>query len=92
MTADRYVAAFSLPAKIVLTGGTTVVGIAIHVVGGARLRRPDLDRWLKKNNPAIESPAVAESVRQTSLRLQFMSVRLNIAVVAIISGGTGYPV
>jgi len=46
-----------------VAGGTTVVGIALHLLGGARLPRPDLDRWLKKNEPAIESPRIAESVR-----------------------------
>ena len=46
-----------------LTGAATVFGIVLHLLGGAQLPKADLNRWLKKNQPAIESPSVAESVR-----------------------------
>jgi hypothetical protein len=49
--------------RLVVTGGTTVMGIALHLVRGARFPRPDLRGWLKENQPAIESSKVAESVR-----------------------------
>lgn len=52
-----------LGVTLMVAGGTTVMGIALHLVGGARFPRPDLHRWLKENQPALESPKVAESVR-----------------------------
>jgi hypothetical protein len=37
--------------------------IALHVAGGCGLPKPDLQAWLKQNQPAIASPRLAQALR-----------------------------
>jgi hypothetical protein len=53
----------ALRTTLMVTGAVTALGIVLHLVSGARLPKPDLNRWLKENKPAIESPLIAEPVR-----------------------------
>jgi hypothetical protein len=62
-TPNAHGIAEALGITLMATGAATVFGIALHLLGGTRLPKPDLHRWLKQNQPAIESPTLAESVR-----------------------------
>ena len=63
-TPNAHGIAEALGITLMVTAAATVFGIALHLLGGARLPKPDLNRWLKQNQPAIESPSLAESVRE----------------------------
>jgi hypothetical protein len=47
-----------------LAGGGGAVSAAVFLLGGARLQRPDLERWERGDGPAWDSPPVAERLRR----------------------------
>ncbi len=48
---------------LMIAGAVTFLGIGLHLLGGARLPRPDIDRWLNEDEPALPSPLIAEPLR-----------------------------
>jgi hypothetical protein len=48
---------------LMITATLTAAGIALYLIGGAGLPRPDLDAWIVQNRPAIGSPMLAEVLR-----------------------------
>jgi hypothetical protein len=53
-----------------LAGGGAAVSAAVFLLGGARLQRPDLERWERGDGPAWDSPPVAERLRREATPLQ----------------------
>jgi len=41
-----------------------IAAVLVFAAGGTRLRRPDLERWQEKGEPAWESPALFAAVRR----------------------------
>ena len=49
---------------LAITMASVLAGVALFLLGGAPLPRPDLEGWLAQKGPAIGSPNFAERVRQ----------------------------
>jgi MFS family permease len=49
---------------LLMTLGGVVTVVALHVLSGAGLPRPDLDRWLGNKGPAIPSPPLLARLRR----------------------------
>jgi Major Facilitator Superfamily len=49
---------------LAITGASALAGIALFLLGGASLPRPDLEGWLAQKGPAIGSPKLAQRVRK----------------------------
>jgi MFS family permease len=43
---------------------STALGVAVYLIGGPRLPRPDLDTWLSSSEPAFTSPPLASALRK----------------------------
>lgn len=48
---------------LLLTIGSTVLGIVLYLLGNVGLPRPDLDAWLKEGRTALASPLLAQALR-----------------------------
>lgn len=49
---------------VYLTIAFTLLSTALYWLGGVRLRAPDLEAWLGKNRPAVESPRLLARLRR----------------------------
>jgi hypothetical protein len=49
---------------LLITLGGTIIVIALHMLSGAGLPRPDLERWLANKGPAIPSPLLLARLRR----------------------------
>jgi hypothetical protein len=56
---------FSIWLTLGVTIALTLGGIVLYLLGGARLPRPDLVAWIERNQPAIRSPLLAQTLRQS---------------------------
>lgn len=45
-----------------ITIALTIGGVALYLLGGAGLPRPDLEGWIEKNRPAIGSPKLVQAL------------------------------
>lgn len=51
---------------LLITLGATAGGTLLYMLGGVGLPKPDIDAWIERNRPAIRSPRVAETLRETN--------------------------
>ena len=62
-------AAFFTLNSLWLTLGVTIfltlAGAALYLLGGVGLPRPDLVAWIERNRPAIGSPPLVQSLRES---------------------------
>lgn len=56
---------FSIWLTLGVTVALTLGGTALYLVGGAGLPRPDLAAWIERNQPAIGSPRLADTLRKS---------------------------
>lgn len=56
---------FSIWLTLGVTVALTLGGVALYLVGGAGLPRPDLVAWIEHNRPAIGSPPLAQKLRES---------------------------
>lgn len=56
---------FAIWLTLGITIAMTLGGIALYLLGGAGLPRPDLVAWIERNKPAIGSPPLANTLRET---------------------------
>lgn len=56
---------FSIWLTLGVTAALTLGGAALYVLGGAGLPRPDLDAWIERNRPAIGSPPLVNTLRES---------------------------
>jgi MFS family permease len=56
---------FSIWLTLGVTIALTVAGAALYLLGGAGLPRPDLVAWIERNKPAIGSPPLMRTLRQS---------------------------
>jgi hypothetical protein len=52
-----------IPAPVMLGVARVASGAALYVSGGAGLPRPDLAAWIERNQPAMGSPPLAQTLR-----------------------------
>lgn len=55
----------ALGITLLITLAATVGGTLLYVLGRVGLPTPDIDAWIEKNRPAIRSPLLAETLRDT---------------------------
>lgn len=55
---------FSLWVTLGVTSVLTLAGVALYLLGGVGLPRPDLVAWIEHNRPAIGSPPLARTLRE----------------------------
>ncbi|HEX3844119.1 MAG TPA: MFS transporter [Steroidobacteraceae bacterium] len=56
---------FSIWLTLGVTAALTLGGVALYLLGGAGLPRPDLVAWIEHNRPAIGSPPLAQKLRES---------------------------
>lgn len=56
---------FSLWLTLGVTIALTLAGTALYLLGGVGLPRPDLVAWIERNRPAIGSPPLARTLRES---------------------------
>jgi MFS family permease len=56
---------FSIWLTLGVTIALTLGGVALYLLGGAGLPRPDLVAWIERNQPAIGSPPLAQRLRES---------------------------
>jgi MFS family permease len=56
---------FAIGVTLWVTIAVTLAGVALYLLGGAGLPRPDLIAWIERNEPAIGSPPLASTLRET---------------------------
>jgi len=56
---------FSIWLTLGITIAFTLGGVALYLLGGAGLPRPDLVAWIERNEPAMASPPLAQTVRES---------------------------
>ena len=56
---------FSLWLTLGVTIALTLAGTALYLLGGVGLPRPDLVGWIERNRPAIGSPPLAQTLRES---------------------------
>src|SRR3954451_16525665 len=47
-----------------IAAGGAVVAVSVFLLGRARLKRPDVERWLEGEEPALESPPLLAGLRE----------------------------
>jgi hypothetical protein len=55
---------FSIWLTLGVTVALTLGGVALYLLGGAGLPRPDLIAWIEHNRPAVGSPPLAQQLRE----------------------------
>lgn len=55
---------FAIAVTLGITLAATLGGIALYLLGGVGLPRPDLLAWIERNQPAIGSPPLAQTLRE----------------------------
>jgi hypothetical protein len=55
---------FSIWLTLGVTVAVTLGGTALYLLAGAGLPRPDLVAWIERNEPAIGSPPLANTLRE----------------------------
>ncbi|HEY2037040.1 MAG TPA: MFS transporter [Steroidobacteraceae bacterium] len=56
---------FAIWLTLAVTAVLTLGGIALYLLGGVGLPRPDLVAWIEHNRPAIGSPPLAQKLRES---------------------------
>jgi MFS family permease len=56
---------FSIWLTLAVTVALTLGGVALYLLGGAGLPRPDLVAWIEHNRPAVGSPPLAQKLRES---------------------------
>ena len=56
---------YSIWLTLGVAAALTLGGVALYLLGGAGLPRPDLVAWIEHNRPAIGSPPLAQKLRES---------------------------